>query len=175
MLPIFPAAPRRNQGLLMKTNSQSVDLLISHSQIQFRSRPFDECSSQWGEKNLEQGAVIHSDYVIFDPLPEDAFGAHIHLELASHFNPDESAQRRIVVPFHVTDPSRVEVASASEKFSVELGLAERDYALYFEVCEGDEIFYKITLIPAEQIVSAKYLLDDPWGGEKNKMLVEGKS
>lgn len=158
----------------MKINSQSVDLLISHSQVQFRSRPFDESTSQWGKKNLEQGAVIHRDYVIFDPLPEDAFGANIHLNLTSRFDPDVSAQRCIVAPFHVTDSSCVEVASASEKFAVELGLEERDYALYFEVCEGDEIFYKITLVPAEQKIFAKYLLDDPWGGEKNTLLVEGK-
>ncbi|CRL99894.1 hypothetical protein [Pseudomonas sp. 25 E 4] len=47
----------------MKKTFQSVDLLISHSQIQFRSRPFDEASSQWGKVNLEQGAVLHSDYI----------------------------------------------------------------------------------------------------------------
>jgi hypothetical protein len=157
----------------MNKNAQSVDLLISHSQIQFRSRPFDEAASQWGKVNLEQGAVIHSDYVVFDPLPEDAFGANVHLSMASRFNLDETAQRCIVVPFHVTDPNHVEVASASEKFNVELNLEKRDYALYFEVCEGDEIFYKITLVPADEKVPAKYLLDDPWGGEKDKTLVEG--
>ncbi len=157
----------------MKNNAQSVDLLISHSQIQFRSRPFDEAASQWGKVNLEQGAVIHSDYVVFDPLPEDAFGANVNLELANSFNLDETAQRCIVVPFHVTDATHVEIASASEKFKVELGLEQRDYALYFEVCEGDEIFYKITLVPSDNKVETKYLLDDPWGGEKDKVLVEG--
>jgi hypothetical protein len=157
----------------MKNTTQSVDLLISHSQIQFRSRPFDEASSQWGKVNLAQGAVLHSDYVVFDPLPEDAFGANVNLNLTNHFTPDESAQRCIVVPFHVTDPKQVEVASASEKFNVTLDLEKRDYALYFEVCEGDEIFYKITLVPTDTKVAAKYLLDDPWGGEKDQELVEG--
>lgn len=157
----------------MKNKDQSVDLLISHNQVQFRSRPFDEASSQWGKINLEQGAVIHNDYVVFDPLPEDAFGANIHLKLASDFDLDETAQRCIVVPFHVTDPNHVEISSAAEKFKVELDLEKRDYALYFEVCEGEEIFYKITLIPSEGKVPAKYLLDDPWGGEKDQILVEG--
>ncbi|MBA1292089.1 hypothetical protein G7025_01865 [Pseudomonas lurida] len=157
----------------MKNTTQSVDLLISHSQIQFRSRPFDEASSQWGKVNLAQGAVLHSDYVVFDPLPEDAFGANVNLNLTNHFTPDETAQRCIVVPFHVTDPNQVEVASASEKFNVTLDLEKRDYALYFEVCEGDEIFYKITLVPTDTEVAAKYLLDDPWGGEKDQELVEG--
>ncbi|TWC73749.1 competence protein J (ComJ) [Pseudomonas sp. SJZ103] len=157
----------------MKNTTQSVDLLISHRQIQFRSRPFDEASSQWGKVNLAQGAVLHSDYVVFDPLPEDAFGANVNLNLTNRFTPDETAQRCIVVPFHVTDPKQVEVASASEKFNVKLDLEKRDYALYFEVCEGDEIFYKITLVPTDTKVAAKYLLDDPWGGEKDQELVEG--
>jgi len=86
---------------------------------------------------------------LFVPLiPEDAFGANIHLKLASDFDLDKTAQRCIVVPFHVTDPNHVEISSAAEKFKVELDLEKRDYALYFEVCEGDEIFYKITLIPS---------------------------
>ena len=157
----------------MKNTAQSVDLLISHSQIQFRSRPFDETSSQWGKTNLEQGAIIHKDYVVFDPLPEDAFGANVHLKLEDHFNLDPTAQRCIVVPFQVTDINHVEVASAAEKFKVELDLEARDYALYFEVCEGDEIFDKITLVPSDSKAPAKYLLDDPWGGEKDKALVEG--
>ncbi|WP_339522968.1 competence protein ComJ [Pseudomonas sp. EL_65y_Pfl2_R96] len=76
----------------MKKTAQVMDLLISHSQIQFRSRPFDEASSQWGEVNLEQGAIIHSDYVVFDPLPEDAFGANMHLKLEDSFRLDPSTQ-----------------------------------------------------------------------------------
>lgn len=156
----------------MKKIAQTVDLLISHSQIQFRSRPFDEISSQWGNINLDQGAVLHSDYVVFDPLPEDAFGANVHLKLEDRFNLDPTAQRCIVVPFHA-NPSHVEIASAAEKFKVTLDLEKRDYALYFEVCEGEEIFYKITLVPSDSKVPAKYLLDDPWGGEKDKALVEG--
>lgn len=157
----------------MKKIAQTVDLLISHSQIQFRSRNFDETSCRWGKVNLEQGAVLHSDYVVFDPLPEEAFGANVHLKLEDSFNLDATAQRCIFVPFHVTDPSHVEIASAAEKLKVELDLEKRDYALYFEVCEGEEIFYKITLVPSDSKVPAKYLLDDPWGGEKDKVLVEG--
>ncbi|XLX40459.1 competence protein ComJ [Ectopseudomonas mendocina] len=157
----------------MESKTQSVDLLISHSQIQFRARPFDEASSQWGKVNLEQGAVLHRDYVVFDPLPEDAFGANVYLSLTNSFALDETAQRCIVVPFHVTNPTHVEVASATEKFKVELDLVKRNYALYFEVCEGDEIFYKITLVPVDAKVEPKYMLDDPWGGEKDQSLVEG--
>ncbi len=67
----------------------------------------------------------------------------------------------------------MEIASVAENFKVELDLEKRDYALYFEVCEGEEISYKTTLVPSDSRVLAKYLLDDPWGGEKDKVLVEG--
>lgn len=155
-------------------NSQTVDLLISHSQIQIRSRKFDEKLNQWGVINLEQGAIIYDDYVIFDPLPEDAFGANIHLKLANDFDMDENSQRCIVVPFRITDKESVEVASASEKFKIELSFRHELYSLYYEVCEGEEIFYKLTFVPSELPVEPKYLLDDPWGGKKNTILSTGK-
>ncbi|STQ11266.1 Uncharacterised protein [Enterobacter cloacae] len=63
----------------------SVDLLISHSQILLRSRDYDEKMSQWGKGNVSQGAVLHNDYVIFDPLPEDAFGANVNIKLENVF------------------------------------------------------------------------------------------
>ena len=56
---------------------QTVDLLISHGQIVIRSRDFNEELSQWGKGNLAQGAILHNDYIVFDPLPEDAFGAKV--------------------------------------------------------------------------------------------------
>ncbi len=36
----------------MHSSTQTVDLLISHSQIQVRSRPYDEAPSQWGNFNV---------------------------------------------------------------------------------------------------------------------------
>lgn len=157
----------------MKNNRQIVDLLISHSQIQVRSRPFDETLCQWGEENIKQGAILHKDYVVFDPLPDDAFGANIRLTLEDNFNIDPLAQRCMVVPFYVTDKNNLEIASATEKFKITLDLKEILYSLYYEVCEGDEVFYKLTFTPSKIKVTAKYMLDDPWGGEKNKPLQEG--
>lgn len=154
--------------------NQVVDLLISHNQIQIRSRVFDEKSSQWGKKNIEQGAVLFKDYVVFEPLPEDAFGANVYLELTDKFKLDENSQRCIVVPFYITDRKNIEVASASEKFKIELDFEHDSYSLYYEVCEGEEIFYKFTFIPSEIPIEPAYLLDDPWGGEKTKSLLMGK-
>lgn len=146
--------------------NQMVDLLISHGQIQVRSRPFDEALSQWGGINLEQGAVIHKDYVVFDPLPEDAFGANVHLLLEEKFELDENAQRCIAVPFYITNKNDMEVASATEKFKIELDFKDDLYSLFYEVCEGDEIFYKLTFVPSETPIDPIYLLDDSWGGGK---------
>lgn len=157
----------------MIEKTQLVDLLISHSQILIRGRPYSESDSQWGDINVSQGAVIHPDYVIFDPLPDDAFGANVELKTASRFDLDVRAQRCIVVPFTVTNEKFLEVASAAEKVSLQLGLKENIYALYYEICEGDEIFYKFTFVPQESSVEAKYVIDDPWGGEKEAILIRG--
>ncbi|MCG8708035.1 hypothetical protein JHU04_001236 [Brenneria sp. 4F2] len=157
--------------------TQMIDLLISHSQIQVRSRAFDEKSSQWGEINIKQGAIIHedNDYLVFDPLPEDTFGANVHLILTNKFEADENAQRCIIVPFFIINKNEVKIASASEMFNVELNFEEGFYSLYYEVCEGDEVYYKLTFIPSEMPIQPMYLLDDPWGGEKDKSLVIGQA
>ncbi|MBB4128129.1 hypothetical protein GGR77_003451 [Xanthomonas translucens] len=150
-----------------------MNLLISHSQLQLRARGFDEAACRWGPRNLQQGAILHRDYVVFDPLPEEAFGAHVHLTLAAAFAPDPAAQRRMQVPFRVDVGDAVQVASAAEAFDVTLALQAGDYAVYYEVCEGDEVYYRFTLVPAAQSVAACYLLDDPWGGAQGAPLQEG--
>lgn len=154
-------------------NKQTVDLLISHGQILLRSRNYDEKISQWGKGNISQGAVLHKDYVIFDPLTEDAFGANVNIILSNFFKLDENAQRCIVVPFFVTDKHKLQVASATEKFDLMLDLSDKNYLLYYEICEGDEIYYNFTFVPTKEVIGAKFLLDDPWGGIKNHPLKEG--
>ncbi|RQZ42278.1 hypothetical protein DIE16_02630 [Burkholderia sp. Bp9090] len=153
---------------------QTVDLLISHSQILVRSRPYDEGLSQWGTGNLDQGAVLHDDYVIFDPLPDDAFGAKVNLRVADKFEIDERAARCIVAPFRITDPGALEVASATEKFKIVLPLPLASYDVYYEVCEGEEVFYKFTFTSDAMHRQAMYLRDDPWGGKKGKLLLGGR-
>ena len=155
------------------SKNQMVDLLISHNQILVRSRAYSEKLSQWGKENIEQGAVIHEDYVIFDPLPEEAFGANVFLKLTDNFVMDENTQRCIVTPFYITDSNNVEVASAAEQFKINIKFDTSLYDLYYEICEDDEVFYKFTFVPAEIPTVAKYLMDDPWGGEKDKALKLG--
>ncbi|MCF8582517.1 competence protein ComJ [Enterobacter ludwigii] len=152
---------------------QTVDLLISHSQIVLRSRDYDENLSQWGNGNISQGAVLHKDYVIFDPLPEDAFGANVNIKIAFDFKLDENAQRCIVVPFFITDKQKLQIASATEKFDLNIDINDKLYSLYYEICEGKEIYYNITLVPEKETIIARFLLDDPWGGIKDNPLKEG--
>ncbi|WP_241210889.1 competence protein ComJ [Escherichia albertii] len=149
---------------------QCIDLLISHNQILIRSRAFDENVSQWGKGNIAQGAIVNKDYVIFDPLPEDAFGANVILSLVDEFIMDENCQRCIVVPFTITDKNTLEVASATEKFKIELILNNKSYSLYYEICEGDEIYYKFTFVNNNTPVESHFLIDDSWGGVKGKSL-----
>ncbi|AKL12531.1 TPA: hypothetical protein I8271_002205 [Kluyvera intermedia] len=152
---------------------QIVDLLISHSQILLRSRYYDEKLSQWGKGNVSQGAVLYKDYVIFDPLPEDAFGANVNIKVENVFALDKNAQRCIVVPFFITNKHKLQIASATEKFDLNIDVKHKFYSLFYEVCEGREIYYNFTLVPAKETIIARFLLDDPWGGVKDNPLKEG--
>jgi len=157
----------------MSSGTQSYNLLISHNQIQVRSREFDEASCKWGNKNLEQGAVIHDDYVVFDPLPDDTFGAYIDICFESIFEIDKNVQRCIMVPFLIKSKGSLVVASASEKFTVDLIYSAGKYDLYYEVCEGDEIYYRLTFVSPSVKSHPGYIIDDPWGGVKDKSLELG--
>ncbi|HEV3428840.1 MAG TPA: competence protein ComJ, partial [Paraburkholderia sp.] len=154
--------------------TQTVDLLISHSQILIRSRAYEEGLSQWGTGNVSQGALLHPDYLIFDPLPDDAFGAKVILHVTSQFVLGDGCARCIVAPFHISDRSLIEVASATEKFKITLDLPLEDYAVYFEICEADEIFYRFTFVSGS-VPGPTYLFDDPWGGVKGKALAVGSA
>ncbi|EOC9629825.1 competence protein ComJ [Enterobacter ludwigii] len=120
--------------------------------------------------NIEQGAIIHPDYVIFDPLPEDAFGANVNIRLVNDFILSVDAQRCIVVPFEVSDNNGFVVASAMEAVKINLDLTPGGYLVYFEICEGHEVYYNFSFVPADVPVAPMYLLDDPWGGVKGKKL-----
>lgn len=156
----------------MKT--QNYDLLISYNQIQVRAVAFDENFCQWGEKNIEQGVIINNHYVVFDPLPAGEFGAHISINFGGDFLRDKSTQRCMVVPFEIAEGAKLTVGSASESFDVIIDYNAGKYNLYYEVCEEEEVFYKLTFEKTDSYEPARYLMDDPWGGVKDKMLEIGK-
>jgi len=170
---------------LFKT--QTVDLGISHSQIVLCDKStYDDNRRNWGKFNVEQGAVLHGDCLIFDPLPDTTFGAFIHLSTADDFELDRVAQRAIVAPLVINTPDNLEIGSVPMQFKVELDIKRGFYHVYFEICEDledkdkeeDRIFYKFTLIKQSRqskAIRPHYLLDDPWGGEKGKELVIGKA
>lgn len=154
---------------------QEADMGISHHQIQVRSRDFDEDLCQWGTINVEQGAVIHPGYVTFDPIVDGAFGAWVKVALCEQFQEDPLAQRRMVVPFDVLEADKLEVLSVPDNFLIELPLEQgRCYALYYEACVGEEVYYRLTFVPEGEGVAARFLLDDEWGGEAGAALAEGR-
>ncbi|RRW43254.1 hypothetical protein EGJ52_14145 [Pseudomonas luteola] len=155
---------------------QKIDLLVSHRQIQLWSRDFDDILCQWGKKNLEQGAVIHKDVAILDPIIDESFGANIILELSKGFSPDSTAERIIVFPLFIHDKNKVEISSVSEAFKVEIGLEEGYYRVYYEICEGgedEEVYYKLTFVPESQEFFPRFIISDDWGGRENQPLSIG--
>ena len=155
-------------------SEQKYDLLISHSQIQVRAYDFDESMCQWGKENLEQGAILHESYVVFDPLPDDTFGAQIIINFCDKFDMDKNIQRGIVTPFYIPKDSRLVVSSASESFYIDLNYSFGMHALYYEICENDEVYYRLSFLKSSSKKSAYYLIDDPWGGVAGKPLFFGK-
>ncbi|WP_410511905.1 competence protein ComJ [Paenibacillus sp. BR2-3] len=153
--------------------TQEINLAISDHQIQVRSRDFNEDFCQWGNINIAQGAIIHPGYITFDPIEEEAFGAVVKLSLSDQFQEDDLAERRMVVPFDVLEPDKLELLSVAKGFRIELPLEKGRYALYFEICEDQEVYYKLTFVRTEEWVVARFLLEDEWGGEAEQPLVEG--
>jgi len=151
---------------------QEVDLAISDHQIQVRSRDYSEDYCQWGDDNIAQGAIIHPGYLTFDPLAEEAFRAVVKLSLTEQFQEDPLAQRRMVVPFEVLEPDKLALLSVAESVGIELPLVQSRYALYFEICQDQEIYFRMTFVPAKDI-QARFLMNDEWGGERDQPLVEG--
>ena len=127
-------------------NEQKYDLLISYSQIQVRAGDFNEQLCQWGKENIEQGAILHESYVVFDPLPDDTFGAQVIIKFNEQFVMDSNTQRGIVVPFVIPENENLVIASASELFDVHLNYVPGDYNLYYEICEGEESYYQFTFV-----------------------------
>ncbi|WP_379133915.1 competence protein ComJ [Paenibacillus sp. sgz500958] len=157
----------------MQQRSQEIELAISHSQIQVRSRDYNEDYCQWGDTNIAQGVIIQPGYITFDPLVEEAFGASVKLSVCEAFQADSRAERRMVVPFEVIDSGKLELLSVPMHAAIELPLVEGTYELYFEICQENEVYYRITFVPAKGEFEARTLLNDEWGGVEGEPLQEG--
>jgi len=169
-------------------STQTVDLAMSHSQIVLcDTTTYNPARWDWGKLNVEQGAVLHPDSLTFDPLPDVAFGAFVHLRTADRFELNAHAKRAIVAPFVVKRPDALEIGSVPTQYPLDLAITRGLYHVYFEICEDytkdmdadDKLFYQFTLIkqpePSRSLMRPRYLLDDNWGGEKGKELVIGKA
>ncbi|MCL2715968.1 MAG: hypothetical protein FWD68_15680 [Alphaproteobacteria bacterium] len=96
-----------------------------------RSREFDDELARWGHGNVAQGAVLHSDYVTFDPLLEGCFGAVVYLRISDAFSIDGTCRRCIVAPFRISNREKLRIGSVPSEVAVLLDFKEDLYAAYF--------------------------------------------
>ena len=149
------------------------DLLVSHNQIRFRSKPYSDSDHQWGPGNIEQGFIVGNGVVVADPLAEGAFGANVIVRLADAFQMDANTQRAVSINFNILDADDVTVSSATEQFKVDLPFQTGDCTLFYEVCLEDEVYYIFTVVTSISDKSFSLLKDD-WGLEKGQEFVAGK-
>ncbi|AOZ91334.1 competence protein ComJ [Paenibacillus crassostreae] len=158
----------------MNAEIQKIQMSISHHQIQVRSRAYAEEWCQWGDSNIEQGAIIHPGYITFDPLIEGSFEADVLLVLKDNFSLDLLSKRCYVVPFEVLELEHLEVLSVGTVVTIQIPLLGNcHYELYYEVYGEEAPFYKLTFVPVGQKVQSKVLLNDDWGGVCDHLLMEG--
>jgi len=153
--------------------TQEIEMVLSHHQLQVRSRGYNEDLCQWGDVNVAQGVIIHPGYVTFDPLLEDTFGARVILNLSNDYQADVLAERRLVIPFEVQEVDKLAVLSVQKTFPIQLPLEKRNYALYFEIAVDKEVYCRLTFVPVDEQVQARYLMDDDWGGVEGQFIIEG--
>ncbi|WP_337030520.1 competence protein ComJ [Pantoea agglomerans] len=155
-------------------DKQIVDLLISHHQITIFNPDYDPALCQWGDTNIEQGAIIHDSSVTVDSLLDNAYGANVHLIYVDSFQLSLQAKRCIKMPFNISDPDNLFICSVAEEFKIELKLYKGNYDLYFEACEGDEVFYIFTFVKSNSSNNPEFIIADPWGGDPAIKVVIGQ-
>jgi len=170
--------------------TQTVNLFVSHSQVVLCDElTYDKNRYNWGDLNCKQGAVLHPDCLTFTPIPDRDFEAPIYLITADNFELDRNSKRAIIAPFFIHKSDHLEISSVVEHFKVDLCPEKGLYHVYFELCgsyedeigfereveDDDNLFIKVTLIKNSKLIRPYCLLDDEWGGEKDKELVIGKA
>lgn len=155
---------------------KEVDLLISHNQIRLENTPFIESYCDWGKLNIELGALIFESFVSFDPLPEEAFGAKVSIYVETSHELNSNIHRSIKVPFKYSNNEKLFVASSFEKHEIDLTIDSGMYELYFDIIELDEICYSFTLVKVndENTITPEYIINDDFGGVKNRSIPIGK-
>ncbi|NMO16864.1 hypothetical protein HPC49_39390 [Pyxidicoccus fallax] len=152
---------------------QKFDLLISHSQLRLRSKPYVDSEHQWGPGNAEQGFLLHDGLINADPLVEGSFGANVIVRVSETYTPDPAVQRSARLAFNIIEPDNVTVSSASEEFKVEFPFRAGPHTVVYDVCLANEVYYVFTILPTAGAESVMQL-DDNWGASKDAPLRTGK-
>ncbi|RXJ94532.1 hypothetical protein CRV00_06290 [Malaciobacter molluscorum] len=145
-----------------------VDLLISHHQVRLENRNYDDSYCQWGDINIQQGALLFEGFVSFDPIPDETFGAKVILSISDKHVIKDDVHRSIVIPFLYNKEYPLKISSALESHNISFELDDGLYQLYFDILEKDEVYYQFTLIKSNDKVMAKYLINDDFGGVAGK-------
>lgn len=156
-------------------SKQIIELKISHNQITVFNPDYDPNICQWGDVNISQGGVINESSITVDPLVDDDFSANVTFIYDSRFIRSPQSLRVIRMPFRVIDPDNLSVISIFDEEKITLPLTSGDYELYYEVCQGDDVFYIFTFIDTSSVLPPVFLMDDHWGGKLNHKLIIGKS
>jgi hypothetical protein len=163
---------------MIEKYDQLIDLKISHHQIHVYCGSYDEDKTQWGDINVDQGAILHDSHLIFDPIVDGAFKAKVYINKLENFVVNEAARRGIRTNFVVLEKRDIFLSSVPESCIIEINLNPGLYVLYFEECEYDEIdelFFVLTFIETKNRLSPIYIIDDPWGGKIGKELFFGNT
>lgn len=153
-----------------------IDMQISHNQIHIYSGKYEQEMAEWGNGNVDQGAILHRSHLVFDPIIQESFKAKLYFRVQLRFIENPSALRRIVANFDVIKNAGIFVSSVPGTREIGLNVASGKYDLYFEECEEDdvdEVYFVITLIHSESPSSPQYLMTDNWGGEAGRKLRTG--
>lgn len=159
-----------------KPFSTTVDMPISHSQLHIYSGMFLEKNTEWGDGNIEQGAIINESHVVFDPIIQEAFRAKVYIKVTNEFHEHPDAIRSIATNLNIAD-NQISLFSVPSHKTIEEQFENGLYLLFFEECEAediDEIFFIFTFVKSKGLQKSIYLKSDSWGGIEGRELKFGK-
>jgi hypothetical protein len=154
-----------------------INLQISHSQIHIYSGAYRDDDVEWGDGNLDQGAILHESHLVFDPIIQEAFKAEVFVSVKNSYTKNPNALRAVIANFSVKKDRKVFLSSVPGTHELNLKIPEGSYNIYFEECEKndvDAVFFVVTLIKSKNIIKPHFLMSDQWGGEEGKELKLGK-
>ena len=150
------------------------DLMGTANEVRYTGLSFDAASSELQikiEGTFDNGESFSVTFDNSSVYPEDTYypvSGDDSADLATFYG-----ITAVDGYYDISGKNIIEVASATEKIKVTLSLDKELYSLYYEICEGDEVYYRFTFVNTNAPIEPQYLMDDPWGRVKGKYLKIG--